>query len=73
MATNRSAIQSDSRSSFFDRDAVAHARQSPSASHRRTVLRAHPSSAAIRLEPQPRAFSRNIADTSSGAFITSLR
>jgi hypothetical protein len=53
MRRNRSAIQSDNPSSFFERDADAQARQSPSASQRRTVLRAHPSSAAMRLEPRP--------------------
>ena len=39
----------------------------------RTVLREQPSSAAIRFDPQPSDFSRIIADTSSGAFIASLR
>ena len=39
---------------------------------RRTVLRAHPSSPAIRFEPQPNAFNRSIADT-SGTCIISLR
>ncbi len=48
-------------------------RQPPSRSHRRTIVREHPSSAAIRRAPQPSAFSLSIADTSSGSFISSLR
>jgi len=32
-----------------------------------------PSSDAIRFAPQPNAFKRTIADTSSGVFISSLR
>lgn len=36
-------------------------------------MREQPSSAEIRRDPQPSAFSRSIADTSSGSFISSLR
>ena len=46
---------------------------SPCSSQRRTVAREQPSSAAIRRDPQPSAFSRSIAETSSGSFISSLR
>ena len=48
-------------------------RHSPSVNQCRTVFRAQPSSAAIRFEPHPNAFSRSIAETSSGAFILSFR
>ena len=48
-------------------------RQSPRASHCRTVFREQPSSVTIRFDPHPNAFSRSVADTSSGAFITSPR
>ncbi len=48
-------------------------RHTPSRSHRRAVVREHPSSAAIRRAPQPSAFSFSIADTSSGSSISSLR
>jgi hypothetical protein len=70
---NRSTSQSDNPSSCFDRDGDAHGCQSPADSQRRTVLREHPSSAAMRLDPHPNAFSLSIADTSSGAFINFLR
>src|SRR3954447_16672310 len=41
--------------------------------YRFTVLRLHPSSPAIRFNPQPSSCSRTIAETSSGISITSPR
>jgi hypothetical protein len=70
---NRSRNHSDRPSSLFDRVGDAQGRQSPCATQYRTVFREHPSSAAIRFVPHPNPFNRNIADTSSGAFITALR
>ena len=58
--------QSCKPSSFFNRDADAHSASRPRANQRRTVFRAHPSSAAMRFGPHPSAFSRSMAETSSG-------
>ncbi|MEI4469787.1 hypothetical protein [Frigidibacter sp. MR17.24] len=54
------------------RDGTEAARQPPSVSHRFTVLREQPSSAAIRFVPQPQDRSASIADTSSGVRISTL-
>ena len=70
---NRSSTHASRPPSPFDREGDGGRRHAPSLSHRRTVVREQPSSAAIRRVPQPSALSRSIADTSSGSFISSLR
>jgi hypothetical protein len=70
---NRPEAARHRHSRHADESVRAATQQSPRANQYRIVFREQPSSAEIRFDPHPNPFNRSNADTSSGAFITSLR